>query len=920
MIEIKVEKYERQGILESFHEGTHFAGYHQLAPLFRDSSCFLHEHLDLRNHDKIALFNLAPHRNIDDVFENYLNDLEEDYLSKLERNQLSLSPHMHFSQIDDAFLGELFFSDIKIGLQEASHDSDQSIFSPSAQSFSKTVLEKYKDKSLLLERIIGLNEPEKIIFCCESGLKLEKIEATLKYRDLAYRRIDHVFDFREIKEAEAKFILVESILERDYYNKGEKWHFIPTSVFWGKFEDKTTKERRLKNYLKSFKDLKHNDLVVHVNHGVGKYLGMSPMTIGRQSAEFLIVEYAGGDKVYVPVDKVTMLQRYTPSSGSKIAAPLDRLSSSSWERRKNKVRAAVEIMAEELIAIHAKRAIAKAPKYGPATEDFEKFIDDFPYEETPDQLKAVEEIDLDFQSGIPMDRLLIGDVGFGKTEIAMRAAIRSVLEGYQVMVLAPTTVLCYQHFQTFNNRMLKFGVKILPVNRFVRPQEIRDAKLGWADGSVDILIGTHKLLNKQFKPRRLGLLIVDEEQRFGVGHKERIKELKTNAAILTMSATPIPRTLHMSMLGLKNISLLATPPKNRMSVKNFLISFDDQLLKNAVEHEVRRGGQVFVVHNRVEDIAEVGSYFSSLCANVKVRVAHGQMSESELENVIKDFLDNKFSVLICTTIIESGIDMPNVNTILINNAHRFGLSQLYQLRGRVGRSGVQAYSYFIAPAVERLSEESRKRMQVIMAHQDLGAGFQIASNDMELRGAGSVLGEKQSGHVATVGIELYTKMLENAISRVKGLEVDETIDPEIRLLRGTIIPAAYVENQSRRLAFYKQLFSLQNEDEIDAFKLDIIDQYGEPPTEFNNLVEVAMIKIKLVKLRTESLIQRGDHTFEIKFLALDENRIGKLLDVAEQKPENYQLMPDYKLVLSTNSKHQQTVYKDVSYLLDPLIT
>lgn len=925
LLSSEINKFERQGILEAFHENAHFSGFYKVAPILRDSSDTIAAHIRKSYRSRLFI-DFSSEEERQNLISESIDEANQSYEEDLNEKRLTVDPKLHGISIDNQpVIKDIFSSGLKMGIEKVSPGGDSFednlnnfySYKFSQQKINRHVLASGADKQALFDSILNDHEKESLVFVCENESRVQRLETLLLQRGNKPKIYDSLLDLRRLVPGSGEVILLKGSLERDYFSE-DNFHLIPSSIFWGKIEEKGSKEKRLKNYLKSFKDLKENDLVVHVMHGIGKFLSMQTMTIGQQMSEFLVLEYAGGDKVYVPIDKVNLLQRYTPGGTGKSVVPLDRLTGSSWEKRKSKVRAAVEIMAEELLSIHAKRAIAKGTRYGIAAQEFQRFVEDFPYQETRDQLKVVEEIEEDLTSGKIMDRLLIGDVGFGKTEVAMRAAFRAVMEGRQVMVLAPTTVLCYQHFDTFHSRMSKYGVTVRPVNRFVNARSVKETKEGWANGSVDILVGTHKILNKMFVPKRLGLLVVDEEQRFGVGHKERIKELKNNASILTMSATPIPRTLHMSMLGLRDISILAEAPHNRMSVKNFLISFDEQLIRNAVNHELKRGGQVFVVHNRVEDIADIANFISKACGNVEVRVGHGQQSEKELESVIKDFIDGKFKVLVCTTIIESGIDMPNVNTIIVNNAHHFGLSQLYQLRGRVGRSGSQAYAYFITPPLERLTEESRKRLQVLMAHQELGSGFHIASHDMEIRGTGNILGEKQSGHVATVGIELYTKMLEEAIHKVRGETFTEEIEPEIKLHKTAVIPSNYIEDQTGRLAIYKKVFSIETEDGIEQFKHDMIDQYGELPDEFATLLEVAIIKILLKKLKVNALVQRNSVEFELKFFALSEKQIGKMLKIAGNDPASFRLMPDYKLRINIDDAPTGTGYSQLISKLELL--
>lgn len=697
-----------------------------------------------------------------------------------------------------------------------------------------------------------------------------------------------------------------------------RWLVIPDHVLFGsRPRPRKASSRKLQNYLSSFADLKVGDLVVHVQHGIGKYKGLTNLSIGGASSDFLVIEYAGADKIYLPVDRLGLLQRYTSGGEGAASHALDRLGSQSWEKRKSKAKGAARDMAAELIKLQARRAIAEAPHFGAAEDSFLKFEASFPYEETEDQLKAIMDVDADLRSAGAMDRLVCGDVGFGKTEIALRAAYRSVLEGYQVLVLVPTTVLCYQHYRTFSSRLANFGVRVAYVNRFVKGVDEKSAIEGLKRGTVDILIGTHRLLSKDIAPKRLGLLIIDEEQRFGVVHKEKLKHLRAGAHVLTLSATPIPRTLHMAMVGLRDISIIATPPQERLSIKTYVARFDDDLIKDAIESELKRGGQVFFVHNRVEDIEEVALYLKKLLPHVEVRVGHGQMREHQLERVILDFVEQKFPVLLCTTIIESGIDMPNVNTLIVNRADRFGLSQLYQLRGRVGRSSRQAYAYFLTPAMETLSEDAQKRLDILAAFQDLGAGFQIASFDLEMRGAGNLLGGEQSGHASAVGLEMYTHMLDEAISEIRGEVVRQRTDTEIKIPVNAYIPVSYIEAERQRLHHYKSIFGCESESELGQLRAELRDRYGEDPPEVQLLFMVARLKMRLANMNAIRL-SAGRGVYEVVFGSMRDELVDKILDATRRHPTTYQLAPDNRLLIRGESAGGASLEKQEEMLTNLL--
>jgi transcription-repair coupling factor (superfamily II helicase) len=689
---------------------------------------------------------------------------------------------------------------------------------------------------------------------------------------------------------------------------------IPEHLLFGrKVASRKPSSQRLKNYLSSFKELKVGGLVVHADHGIGRYCGLTSLQVAGNKGDYLILEYVGGDKVYLPVDKLNLLQRYNSGTDSNATAPLDRLASQQWQKRKGKVRKAVRDMADQLLKLQAKRVLAQGITFGSLADEYYQFESDFPYAETDDQLRAVADVNSDMSSSNPMDRLICGDVGFGKTEIAMRAAFRAVLDGYQVMVLVPTTVLCYQHFRTFSARMSKYGVRVAQANRFVKGIDLKLAAEGLAQGKVDILIGTHRLLSKDIKTSRLGLLIIDEEQRFGVSHKEKLKEFRAACDVLTLTATPIPRTLHMSMLGLRDISIIATPPQDRLAVKTYVAESDDVLIADAIMKEVSRGGQVFYLHNRVEDIKEKLGHLKKLCPDVDMRIGHGQMSEQKLEQVIVDFLDQKFSVLVCTTIIESGVDMPNVNTLIVDRSDRFGLAQLYQIRGRVGRSSRQAFAYFLTPPRRSVSEDAMRRLDILTTYQELGSGFHIASHDLEIRGAGNLLGAEQSGNVAEVGLELYTDMLDQAIKELRGAQVEERIEPEIKLPFGAVIPPTYIQDESLRLELYKRIFSVSDRGQLDGLVGETQDRYGHIPEQTQLLFKVSELKHLLRQCRAVQINATKIGSAELRFSALSEKQIDLLLGTIKNLPKIYSLAPDCKMQIFLNESLGEPIRSQINW-------
>lgn len=651
----------------------------------------------------------------------------------------------------------------------------------------------------------------------------------------------------------------------------------------------------LKAMLASFRDLSIGSCVVHIDHGIGRYLGIQTLNVAGIKSDFLIIEYAGQDKVYVPVDKLDLVQKYSGAEASG-NPPIDRLKSNAWVKRKSKVRQSVKDLADKLIKVQAQRKLALRPVYSAPSDLYFEFEAQFPYEETDDQLRAIAEINSDLERSEPMDRLVCGDVGFGKTEVALRAAMRAVQDGWQVMVLAPTTVLSFQHYRTFLKRFEKFGVNIGVLNRFVSAKQAKQSLELFQAGKLDILIGTHRLLSKDVKPKRLGMIVVDEEQRFGVAHKETIKELRSGCDILTLTATPIPRSLHMSLLGLRDISVISTPPTERLPVKTYVAKFDTDLIAKAVELELRRGGQIFFVHNRVDDILDYRNLLSKALPGVDIRVAHGQMREHQLEKVMIDFIDRKFPILLCTTIIESGLDIPNANTIIVNRADHFGLAALYQLRGRVGRASRQSYAYFLTASSGHPTADAEKRLEILAAHQELGSGFHIANYDLEMRGSGNILGGEQSGHVSEVGMDLYTSMLGDEIARLRNEPTqNDGVSVEFKINIPVSIDADYIASESERLQLYKRLFSAMNETEVSDLLSETQDRFGTLPVTCKTVFQLAHLKILLRNMKVLSFKQVKPEIFECRFSSLDKNEIVRLTDFQQKHSQRFALTPDFKL-------------------------
>lgn len=651
-------------------------------------------------------------------------------------------------------------------------------------------------------------------------------------------------------------------------------------------------------FLSDLRDLKVGDLIVHVDHGIGQFVGLKQISLGHGDVvqEFLELRYHGEDKLFVPVERLDLVQKYT--GGTKPA--LDRLGGTSWEKAKTRVKKAMRDMAEELLKLYAARKAMPGYAFSPDTHWQEEFEDAFEWDLTPDQANAVAEIKRDMESPTPMDRLLCGDVGYGKTEVAMRAAFKAVMDGKQVAFLAPTTVLASQHLETLRRRLAQFPVRTDMISRFRTKQETAAALEALAAGRLDMIVGTHRLLSKDVVFRDLGLLVVDEEQRFGVGHKERIKQMRRRVDVLTMTATPIPRTLNMSLVGIRDMSVIETPPKDRLAIQTNVVKFDAEVIARAIRQEIARGGQIYFVHNRVESIFSMGNLLQRLVPEARVVVGHGQMSDDALERAMLDFMAHKFDVLLATTIVENGLDIPNANTIVINRADRYGLSQLYQLRGRVGRSDKAAYAYLLVPPEDSLSPVARKRLAAIREFSDLGSGFRVAALDLEIRGAGNLLGGEQSGQIDAVGFDTYTKLLEETIRELKGEDLEDDVRATVALKVDFRIADSYVPDVNQRLTVYRRIAAARTEDELTHVVEEVRDRYGPLPTAVLNLADYGRIRVLADELAIESIDREGS-TVVFKFrekAKVDPTTVVRLV----RERRDLQLVPPSSLKLDLRTE------------------
>ena len=648
-------------------------------------------------------------------------------------------------------------------------------------------------------------------------------------------------------------------------------------------EDRQRHDRRKAasgTFLSDFRDLKAGDHVVHVDHGIGRFVGLKTLSVNGDPQEFMELRYAGDAKLFVPVERLDLVQKYSGATSPS----LDRLGGTSWEKTRTKARKAMRDMADELLKLYAARRALTGHAFAADTHWQEEFESAFDYDLTPDQHAAITDIKRDMESPAPMDRLLCGDVGYGKTEVAMRAAFKAVLDGKQVAVLAPTTVLAFQHLKTLTQRFAEFPVRVDMISRFRTKAEQKATLDALGTGRLDILVGTHRLLSQDVKFHDLGLLVVDEEQRFGVRHKERLKQMRKRVDVLTLTATPIPRTLNMSLVGIRDMSVIETPPRDRLSIQTQVVKFDQRVIATAIRNELERGGQVFVVHNRVESIYSMGNLLQRLVPEARIGIGHGQMTEDALERVMVDFVSRRFDVLLATTIVENGLDIPNANTIIVNRADRYGLSQLYQLRGRVGRSDRRAYAYLLIPPEDGLTPTARKRLAAIKEFSDLGSGFRVAALDLEIRGAGNLLGGEQSGLIEGIGFEMYAKLLEETVRELKGEDLEDDVRATVNLKVDLRLDEDYIGDMNQRLSVYRRIAAARTTAALDAILAEVRDRYGPLPPSTKNLEGYARIRLAADRLRVES-IERERRIVSLKFRESARVDPARLMNLLKRRPD-----------------------------------
>lgn len=911
-----------QYLLSHLEEGRHFSGVEQYIPYLYSRLETLFQYLSPQDH----LFLYEP-SSLQRAAEDYYQEIEHRYQKAHRENIPFPSPQDGYRPWPD-LQKELLASRPLINLRALNQEIGLGLERPERASDSVSfqvksvggIIGKSKiigrDRSYLESLTCGvkswLRDQQLVLLVCGSDGQADRLEGIFNEYEIGTRRTaDQALSALpdEDKGQPIPPLICLGELSHGFYLPDLSLVIITDQELFGERKKVSGLKRgRTASVLSTFRDLCEGDYVVHIDHGIGRYLGLKRITIDEIRKDFMVVEYQGGDKLYIPPEKLNLIQKYSGSGGA--IPKLDRLGSTSWGKAKEKVKKSIQDMAEDLLKLYAAREVAIGLTAPPDTPWQKEFEASFEYEETPDQARAIRDVKHDMEKPKPMDRLVCGDVGYGKTEVALRAAFKAITGHKQVALVAPTTILVEQHFQKFSQRFAPYPIRVEMLSRFRTPAQQRKAIEGLRAGTVDMAIGTHRLLQKDVEFHDLGLVIIDEEQRFGVTHKERLKQFRKSVDILTLTATPIPRTLNMAFMGIRDLSVIDTPPVDRLAIQTHIIQFDPDVITEVIIREIDRGGQIFFVHNRVEDIEKIADYVRGLVPSARTVVAHGQMQEKDLEKVMLDFMRCKYDILICTTIIESGLDIPAANTIIINQAHKYGLAQLYQLRGRVGRSNRRAYAYLLIPPEDILSEEARKRLIAIQELSELGSGFRLAARDMEIRGAGNLLGPEQHGHIAAVGFDLYCDLIRQTILELQGQTVEVQPEITIDLQIEAHLPDYYIPDTNQRLNMYKRASLITNEEELKDWREELEDRYGKLPEAARPFFHQLEVRLMCQKLKVTALHRKGN---QLIFSFHEQTPVAPefLLRLVQQSKGTIRLSPPNDLVIMVAESIGEGLFREI---------
>lgn len=917
------EETEAAKLLEQMINGQKFAGIEFFLPLFyREEEKQVATIFDFLSEDTIFLLQdpgaiRQTLQLVSERIEANFNDAEQRHTPALPPEQIFLLPELFTSRLSD-------FNQVHC-LDFLAPDQETVVCNTSNHQLLKQDIGMQRRTRGLLapltDQILKWQQDEQhVVICCRSSRRTKNLAELLQKFHHSIRQLQTPFDIVKIigEIPPSELLLCNHPLTSGFSLPDDGIHFLSESELFGEMRLGTkSKNRPQKGEPVLFAELSDGDVVVHRDHGLGQYRGLVTMEFQTVKNDFMLLEYRDGDRLYLPVDRLNLITRYEGIADQQ--PKIDKLGTQAWKTTKTKVKEEVWKVAQELLDIYARREIQNGRKFSPPGELYHELEESFPYDETPGQNTAITETIADLTSGKSTDRLVCGDVGYGKTEVAVRAAFKVVEDGFQVAVLVPTTVLAEQHAKTFMERLQGFPVTIACINRFRTGSEQRKIAKELSDGKIDIIIGTHRLLSKDIVFKDLGLLIVDEEHRFGVSHKEKIKKIRADVDILTLTATPIPRTLQMSLLGIRDLSVISSPPEHRRPVKTFVAEYDDLVIKEAVTKEMRRNGQVFFVHNRVKSIHQMAAKIQKLVPGARLAVAHGQMAGKELEDIMVSFVNKEVDVLLATTIIESGLDIPTANTIIIDRADRLGLAEIYQLRGRVGRASLQSYAYLLVPSMDALSKDSKERLRALMDCNELGGGFKLAMSDLQIRGGGNLLGISQSGNIAAIGYDLYLDLLQKTVTDLKaqgtkGEKLLEDFDPEINLQLSAYIPEKYIVDISQRYVIYRRIAALSTADEHGHQDLvdELQDRYGTLPRETQNLFSIVNLKKGLIKLRISKL-EKGPNNLVFSFLQDTPVSPEKILAYIQQRNTKKnktppRLTPDGRLVIQAELSSIEAVF------------